>query len=889
MAQLRLGTTIGGYAAYHAGNLPVYGKRWPSAAEAGALAITGGTTTGSIRATYLQAGLPANAWKAMMGASETANEGIFGVSSDGTGAWHSYLRIGRTLFQYNNGVSNYDVYHSGRTIPWDKISGGSTTTIAGAGSTGSHASITISGAKNGYAGIHFSTPGNTLMMSDDVQGVYGSAGWSWYFSKGVLTVGSVPWARLTGIPSTFKPSAHTHDDRYFTEAEADGRFLGKTATATNSTNLNGVAATGYARAYSGSYTFGGNANAITTAQFLDLLAAHGAFASPVWIARGSWNYAGNQVISDTGVGNIHLAGAVIEVVGTSSGNCTIRIHQPTTTGSGTPGGDYIYVNNGPTYSPGWRKLYNTMHPPSYLDVGALPAGGTAVNSAKLGGYAPSTSWTANTIVLRNASADIDARLFRSSYANQDNISGAIAFRVNNSSDPYIRFCSSPAAVRAWLGAQAAGSYAAASHTHAYAPLTGTGTSGTWPISITGSSASTRGNAATATNIANSGAVTLGSATESNSISITQPSFSQGKPVKLLNFDWYGDKWSLGNIRSGSTPSEGLGVYFKDVEKFRFTNGSFQIGSNTALHSGNYNSYAPTKTGGGASGTWGISVSGNAGTATKWVTGRTLTIGNKGKSVDGSANVTWSLAEIGAQPAGSYAAASHTHAGYDIKALGNRISIGAEGEIYANNNGYRQAGMYGIYESSKVGHIWSMGTAYKVNAAGTNFGSLYGLAYKHTTNTTGGTMAGGHQAVWCQNGVPKCAFGDNIWSAGNVTAYSDARVKFDIEPISNPTERLMKVNGYTYRRSDIEEAAKASAKATGEPLAAPKRYAGVIAQEFLEVLPEVVTGGPTENDPDGHYSVDYGNIVALLIEGFKEQQRKIEDLERLCQTLQQATR
>lgn len=282
MAQLRLGTTIGGYAAYHAGNLPVYGTRWPSAAEAGALAITGGTTTGSIRAPYLQAGLPANAWKAMMGASGTENEGIFGVSSDGTGAWHSYIRIGRTLFQYNNGVGNYNVYHSGTTIPWDKVSGGSTGLIAGAGSQGaSYGSLTVSGSKGAYAGIYFSDYDMHMMVHGTVQDFKTTSSWQWYFQDGVLTVGSVPWARLTGVPSTFTPNAHTHDDRYFTEAEADGRFLGKTATATNSTNLNGVAATGYARAYSGSYTFGGNSNAITTAQFLDLLAAHGAFASPV--------------------------------------------------------------------------------------------------------------------------------------------------------------------------------------------------------------------------------------------------------------------------------------------------------------------------------------------------------------------------------------------------------------------------------------------------------------------------------------------------------------------------------------------------------------------------------------------------------------------------------
>ena len=42
------------------------------------------------------------------------------------------------------------------------------------------------------------------------------------------------------------------------------------------------------------------------------------------------------------------------------------------------------------------------------------------------------------------------------------------------------------------------------------------------------------------------------------------------------------------------------------------------------------------------------------------TARTLTIGSTGKTFNGSANVSWTLAEIGAQAAGSYAAASHTH-------------------------------------------------------------------------------------------------------------------------------------------------------------------------------------------------------------------------------------
>lgn len=49
-------------------------------------------------------------------------------------------------------------------------------------------------------------------------------------------------------------------------------------------------------------------------------------------------------------------------------------------------------------------------------------------------------------------------------------------------------------------------------------------------------------------------------------------------------------------------------------------------------------------------TFNQNTTGNAATATKLETARTLTIGNTGKTFDGSAAVTWSLSDIGAQPA-----------------------------------------------------------------------------------------------------------------------------------------------------------------------------------------------------------------------------------------------
>ena len=93
------------------------------------------------------------------------------------------------------------------------------------------------------------------------------------------------------------------------------------------------------------------------------------------------------------------------------------------------------------------------------------------------------------------------------------------------------------------------------------------------------------------------------------------------------------------------------------------------------------------------------------------------------------------------------------------------------------------------------------------------------------------------------------------ATGDVTAFSDARVKENIETIPNALKKVSALRGITYNK-----------------LGESKSSMGVVAQELLEVIPEVVH----ENN-DGMYSVAYGNIVAVLIEAMKEQQGQINDL------------
>ncbi|WFV38745.1 phage tail protein [Citrobacter freundii] len=118
---------------------------------------------------------------------------------------------------------------------------------------------------------------------------------------------------------------------------------------------------GAARAFSGTISIGGGGN-WTTAEFIVWLETHGAFNHPYWMCKGSWSYGDNRTITDTGCGNIQLAGAVVEVMGVR-GAMTIRVTTPTAATSGVTNAQFTYINHGDDYLPGWRRDFNTANPP----------------------------------------------------------------------------------------------------------------------------------------------------------------------------------------------------------------------------------------------------------------------------------------------------------------------------------------------------------------------------------------------------------------------------------------------------------------------------------------------------------------------------------------------
>jgi ABC-type oligopeptide transport system ATPase subunit len=86
------------------------------------------------------------------------------------------------------------------------------------------------------------------------------------------------------------------------------------------------------------------------------------------------------------------------------------------------------------------------------------------------------------------------------------------------------------------------------------------------------------------------------------------------------------------------------------------------------------------------------------------------------------------------------------------------------------------------------------------------------------------------------------------ATGNITAYSDERLKENVETIEGALDKVSQMRGVTYNyKSELNDG---------------QRGTGVIAQEMQQVMPEVVEEGE-------YLSVAYGNIVGVLIEAVKE--------------------
>jgi hypothetical protein len=183
---------------------------------------------------------------------------------------------------------------------------------------------------------------------------------------------------------------------------------------------------------------------------------------------------------------------------------------------------------------------------------------------------------------------------------------------------------------------------------------------------------------------------------------------------------------------------------------------------------------------------------------------------------------------------------------------------------SNLNSVRMVGNPVINNSSPT--IYLQDTDHNVSMIHCNSNIFYVL--RGATNSLSWATTNGYWPLEINLTNNDALFGRNLTAVGEVTAYSDARLKKDVETITDALGKVLKLRGVTYYRKDSED---------------NRRLTGVIAQEIQEVLPEVVSES-VNGEGESTLSVSYGNITGVLIEAIKEQQTTIDSLSKQVEEL-----
>ena len=538
------------------------------------------------------------------------------------------------------------------------------------------------------------------------------------------------WGNLTGVPSTFSPSAHTHDDRYYTESEVDSLLAGKQAAGSyaasnhnhtynvndswlrdNGDNAN-VKLYGNSRqmvfrtdgtseyasgvgGYAFAWMYGGD-NASNRRMLLAsdgrLWTSYHGWMDDAFQPRGSYAASSHtHAISEvTGLQSAldgkQAAGSYV----TSSGevNRTYRaIIQDTRAGQRSP-------NDYDDYRVSWEFTNQMPHDSNWLSVmtmqgwhdgyAAWQIQGPATSAAQENWYLRSginTSWNEARTIIHSGNIGSQSVNYAGSAGSVawGNVSGKPSTfspsahthddRYYTESESDARFATAAQGAKAdsalqslpahthddryytesevdslLAGKQAAGSYAAASHTHDYVPLAGGTMSGTLTLK------------------------------DISGVSQTVPN-SYGAYLHLGT--WGDGRTAAGAVLVNTAYRADYATSLFDMNISRFTNNS----------------------------------------------------------------------------------------GY-ITAYGAQ---GANGNFYIDDN-YGNS-VVGVYASTRYQGVYAMGDAYKLAADGTSPGSLYGIAWTHT-NVGGESKSGlGHQALFMMNGRTYTAIGSGIWTDGTITTTS----------------------------------------------------------------------------------------------------------------------
>ena len=337
---------------------------------------------------------------------------------------------------------------------------------------------------------------------------------------------------------------------------------------------------------------------------------------------------------------------------------------------------------------------------------------------------------------------------------------------------------------------------------------------------------------------------------------------------------------------------------------------------TLLHSGNYNSYAPTLTGTGASGTWGISISGDAATSTKSEYSRNL-LGRNTSGSDypaGSGNLVfsewntmndnrWYLKADGYECRVAYAtsatklATSRTIWGQSFDGTGNVsgaltgvTTITTSGQICINtsssqSNNFNEGIRCNLGGSDNWASVVLGGASGSTNGAGSGVysltvkSSLFRIKQNNTEvlciNTSNNVGIGTTSPSYKLHIVGTAYASENIIASGDLTAGSDIRYKDKIQDLRLSIHDIALAPAFTYKWNNREDALV---------------HIGSSAQYWLNTDAKDAVYYDKQND---FYHLNYASLALcntiILARGMETQEEKIARLEARIKELEDKLR
>ncbi len=158
-------------------------------------------------------------------------------------------------------------------------------------------------------------------------------------------------------------------------------------------------------------------------------------------------------------------------------------------------------------------------------------------------------------------------------------------------------------------------------------------------------------------------------------------------------------------------------------------------------------------------------------------------------------------------------------------------------------------------------------------------NVYGIYLEQQTKGTntyqiysvgGKSYFGGDVGIGTTTPAYKLDVAGTVNASGGYTQVSDIKFKTDIKSIDSPLNKILSIKGVSYNWKTEEYKDKGFADG--------KHY-GVIGQEVEKVLPEVV-----KESLNGEKSVSYTELIPVLIEAVKEQQKIIETQQKEMEAL-----